>query len=263
MPKSITLTFLGTGTSNGVPVLGCPCEVCHSADPHDRRLRTAAMIETEKTRILIDCGPDIRQQLMDKEFRRIDAVLVTHSHYDHVGGIDDLRPYCHFGDIQLYGNKEAVYGIRQMMPYCFTETLYPGVPRICLNAIEAGKAFSVGDIDIMPVEVMHHRLPVLAYRFGTISYVTDIKTIDKENLELLRGTETLVVSALRWEKEHHSHLLVRDAIELADAIGAHSTYLTHLTDRIGFHALASDRLPQGVELAYDGLKIICPKPVQN
>lgn len=246
------LTFLGTGTSNGVPVLGCQCEVCRSTDHHDKRLRTAALIETATTRILIDCGPDIRLQLMDKEFRRIDGVLITHSHFDHVGGTDDLRPYCRFGDIELYANEKAVEGIREMLPYCFTEHLYPGVPKLHLNTIEAGRPFSIGDMEIMPVKVMHDKLPILAYRIGDISYVTDIKTIDSHNLDLLRGTDTLVISALRWEKSHHSHILVSEAIEISKEIGARKTYLTHLTDKIGLHAKASEKLPDGIELAFDG-----------
>ena len=249
------LTFLGTGTSNGVPVLGCQCDVCRSKDPHDNRLRTAALLETDSTRILIDCGPDIRQQLMDKEFRKIDGVLITHSHYDHVGGMDDLRPYCTFGDIDIYANTEAVEGIHQMLPYCFTDHLYPGVPRLILNTISAGTPFTIGDIDILPIEVMHDKLPILAFRFGSLAYVTDIKSIDNNNLEKLYGIDTLIISALRWEKPHHSHILVSEAIDIARAIGAKHTYLTHLTDKIGLHQLAEKKLPADVRLAYDGLTI--------
>lgn len=255
MSKYRKLTFLGTGTSNGVPVLGCRCEVCTSNDPHDSRLRTAAMIETESTRVLIDCGPDIRQQLMDKEFRKIDGVLVTHSHYDHIGGTDDLRPYCTFGDIPLYGNRQAVKGIKQMLPYCFTEDLYPGVPKLKLNTIEAGKPFSIGDIKILPIEVMHDKLPILAFRFDDVAYVTDIKSITPQNLDMLRGVETLIISALRWEKPHHSHILVSEAIEIARATGAKHTYLTHLTHKLGLHRLSAYRLPKDVSLAYDGLEL--------
>lgn len=251
-----TLTFLGTGTSNGVPVLGCQCEVCKSNNPCDNRLRTAALIETESTRILIDCGPDIRQQLMDKEFRRIDGILVTHSHYDHVGGTDDLRPYCQFGDIPMYANSQAVNGIKQMLPYCFTESLYPGVPKLTLNTIEAGKKFFIGDIEILPVEVMHDKLPILAFRIGGLAYVTDIKTIAPQQLDMLRGIDTLIISALRWEKQHHSHLIVSEAIEIAREVGVKRTYLTHLTHKIGLHQLAAEKLPKDVSLAYDGLKIL-------
>lgn len=249
------LYFLGTGTSGGVPSLGCTCEVCQSSDPHDSRLRTAAMIETASTRLLIDCGPDIRQQLMDKEFRRIDGVLVTHAHYDHVAGVDDLRPYCAFGDIDLYANSQAVGAIKQMMYYCFTDNLYIGVPRLRLNTISPHKPFTIGDITVMPVEVVHDQLPILGFRIGNLAYITDIKYIDQANMELIRGVDHLVVSALRWEKSHHSHFLVSDALELSRAIGAKETWLTHLTHKIGLHSLANSMLPSDVHLAYDGAEI--------
>lgn len=144
------------------------------------------MIETASTRLLIDCGPDIRQQLMDKEFRRIDGVLVTHAHYDHVGGVDDLRPYCAFGDIDLYANSQAVGAIKQMMYYCFTDELYLGVPRLRLNTISPHKPFTIGDITVMPVEVVHDQLPILGFRIGNLAYITDIKYIDQANMELIR-----------------------------------------------------------------------------
>ena len=249
------LYFLGTGTSGGVPSLGCTWEVCQSNDPHDSRLRTAAMIETASTRLLIDCGPDIRQQLMDKEFRRIDGVLVTHAHYDHVGGVDDLRPYCAFGDIDLYANSQAVGAIKQMMYYCFTDELYLGVPRLRLNTICPHKPFTISDITVMPVEVVHDQLPILGFRIGNLAYITDIKYIDQANMELIRGVDHLVVSALRWEKPHHSHFLVSDALELSRAIGAKETWLTHLTHKIGLQSLASSMLPSDVHLAYDGAEI--------
>ena len=252
MMNKAKLYFLGTGTSGGVPSLGCTCEVCKSSDPHDSRLRTAAMIETASTRLLIDCGPDIRQQLMDKEFRRIDGVLVTHSHYDHVGGVDDLRPYCTLGDIDLYANSQAVRAIKQMMYYCFTDRLYPGVPRLRLNTIYPHKPLIIGDIQVMPVEVVHDKLPILGFRIGSLAYITDIKYIDNANMELIRGVDCLVVSALRWEKPHHSHFLVSDALKLSRAIGAKETWLTHLTHKIGLHSLASSMLPPNVHLAYDG-----------
>ena len=238
-----------------MPSLGCTCEVCQSNDPHDSRLRTAAMIETASTRLLIDCGPDIRQQLMDKEFRRIDGVLVTHAHYDHVGGVDDLRPYCAFGDIDLYATSQAVGAIKQMMYYCFTDELYLGVPRPRLNTICPHKPCTISDITVMPVEVVHDQLPILGFRIGNLAYITDIKYIDQANMELIRGVDHLVVSALRWEKPHHSHFLVSDALELSRAIGAKETWLTHLTHKIGLHSLASSMLPSDVHLAYDGAEI--------
>ena len=251
----MTFTFLGTGTSSGVPVLGCPCEVCHSSDPRDRRYRSAGLLETASTRVLIDSGPDIRMQLMPLPFRKIDGVLITHIHYDHVAGIDDLRGFCKFGDINIYANQQTVDALRVTMPYCFTENLYPGVPLLNLHPIAAGQKGQIGDISWQAVEVMHDWLPILAYRFGSFAYITDMKTISDESRQQLQGVKTLVVNALRFEREHHSHMLVRDAIEFARSIGAERTFLTHLTHEIGFHDDANSQLPPDVRFAYDGLTI--------
>lgn len=249
------LTFLGTGTSCGVPVLGCQCEVCTSKDPRDARLRAAALLETSTTRLLIDCGPDIRQQLLRVPFKKIDGVLLTHIHYDHVGGIDDLRPYCKFGDINIYCNKATADGLRRTMPYCFGEHLYPGVPQLKINVINAHEHFCIGDMDVMPVEVLHDQLPILAYRIGSFAYVTDMKSISEIDRNLLQGVDTVVVNALRWEKVHHSHMLVDDALDFVRSIGANRTYLIHMDHLIGLHSKSSLRLPNGVSLAYDGLEV--------
>ena len=249
------VTFLGTGTSCGVPVIGCQCETCRSLDPRDQRLRCSILVETEATRLLVDCGPDFRQQLMPQPFRRIDGILVTHAHYDHVGGMDDVRPYCQFGEINVYADKKACEGMLQMLPYCFEAHRYPGVPAIGLREIEAGKCFSIGDIDVMPVRVMHGKLPILGYRFGTFAYITDMKSMDDDQLELLKGVDVLVVNALRFDKPHHSHQLVGDALHVARRVGARRTLLTHLCHDIGPFDVASKRLPHGVELAQDGLKL--------
>ena len=246
------VTFLGTGTSCGVPVIGCQCATCSSTDPRDKRLRCSVLVETDSTRVLVDCGPDFRQQILPQPFRRIDAILVTHAHYDHMGGMDDVRPYCQFGAINVYANKLACEGMLQMLPYCFAEHRYPGVPAIGLNEISAGQLFAIGDIDVMPVEVMHGQLPILGFRFGSFAYVTDMKTISDDNARLLQGIDTLVVNALRFDNPHHSHQLVDDAIAFARSVGAQRTLLTHLCHDTGPHAEATQRLPQGVELAYDG-----------
>lgn len=249
------LRFLGTGTSNGVPVLGCNCAVCQSNDSKDKRYRTSALIETANTRIMLDCGPDARMQLLQVPFRPINAVLISHIHYDHVAGIGDLRPFCQFGDIDVYANSATAKALKQTMPYCFTDELYPGVPRLNLHTIESGKAFKVNEVEILPIKVYHGKLPILAYRFGEVAYITDMKTIDDEEKELLKGVKVLVVNGLRWEKEHHSHQLIDEAIAFSKSVGAEKTFLTHVTHEIGLHVEASKRLPSNVYFAYDGLEI--------
>lgn len=255
--EGYTLTFLGTGTSQGVPVIGCNCEVCRSKDPRDKRLRTSALLETATTRILIDCGPDFRQQILTQPFRKIDGVLLTHIHYDHVGGIDDLRPFCKLGDVDIYGNENTVSGLHTTMPYCFAEHLYPGVPKLRLHAIKKHEEFTIGDIHIMPVEIMHDKLPILGYRFGSLAYITDMKSIADEEIPYLEGIDTLVVNALRWKRPHHSHQLVDDAIAFSRRLGARRTFLIHMTHEIGLHPDADKLLPEGFHFAYDGLKIQC------
>ncbi|MGP1590620.1 MAG: MBL fold metallo-hydrolase [Prevotella sp.] len=249
------LRFLGTGTSNGVPVLGCNCAVCQSNDSRDKRYRTSALIETANTRIMLDCGPDARMQLLQVPFKAIDAVLISHIHYDHVSGIDDLRPFCQFGDIDVYANSSTVKALKQTMPYCFTDELYPGVPRLNLHTIESGKAFQVNEVEVLPIKVYHGKLPILAYRFGDVAYITDMKTIDDEEKELLKGVKVFVVNGLRWKKEHHSHQLIDEAIAFSRSIGAEKTFLTHVTHEIGLHVEASKCLPNNVYFAYDGLEI--------
>lgn len=253
-----TLTFLGTGTSGGVPSLGCRCDVCRSSDPHDKRFRSAALIEKGDTRILIDCGPDIRQQLMPLDFKPLSGVLLTHIHYDHVAGIDDLRAFCVFGGINIYADSLTVNALHQTMPYCFAEHLYPGVPLLSLHEVRPNDAFTIGDVQIMPIQVMHGKLPILGYRFGSTAYITDMKTIADDQMKWLEGIETLIVNALRFTGEHHSHMLVDDAIEFSRRVGARQTYFIHVTHRIGLHDEANKKLPEGFCFAFDGQTIILP-----
>ena len=250
------LTFLGTGTSCGVPVIGCQCEVCQSADSHDQRTRCSVLVETDETRLLIDCGPDFRQQILPMPFRKIDGILITHSHYDHVGGMDDIRPYCQFGEINVYADPVARKGMLEMLPYCFAENRYPGVPAIGLHEIHKHDPFRIGDLDIMPIEVMHGKLPILGYRIGKLAYITDMKTIEESEYPYLEGTELLVVNALRFTKPHHSHQLVDDALAFAHRVGAKQTLLIHVCHDIGLHESVNRLLPEGVQLAYDGQEVI-------
>ena len=245
------LTFLGTGTSCGVPTIGCECRTCTSTDPHDKRLRCSVLLETEQTRLLIDCGPDFRQQIMPHPFRRIDGILITHAHYDHMGGMDDIRPYCQFGEINVYADPIAREGMLQMLPYCFAEHRYPGVPAIQLHEILPHIPFTIGDMEIVPFQVMHHDLPILGYRIGSLAYITDMKTIAEEEIPYILGCDTLVVNALR-EKPHHSHQTLSEAVQFAQRIGARQTWLIHSSHDIGRHAEANASLPSNIQLAYDG-----------
>ena len=250
------ITFLGTGTSCGVPVIGCQCEVCRSQDPRDQRTRCSVLVETEQTRVLIDCGPDFRQQILPQPFRKIDGILITHSHYDHVGGMDDIRPYCQFGEINVYADPIARQGMLQMLPYCFAENRYPGVPAIGLHEIHAHEPLKIGDLDILPIEVMHGKLPILGYRIGKLTYITDMKTIEETEYPFLEGTELLVVNALRFIKPHHSHQLVDDAITFARRVGARQALLIHMCHDIGLHEQVNRHLPPDIQLAYDSQTLV-------
>lgn len=249
------LTFLGTGTSVGVPTIGCTCRVCSSTDPHDKRLRASVLVESGDTRVLVDCGPDFRQQMLGREFKKIDAVLLTHEHYDHVGGIDDLRPFCTFGEVDVYADGNTVGDLRRRIPYCFGESKYPGVPKINLSVVEPHRSFSIGSIDVLPIQVMHGKLPILGYRFGDLVYITDMKTIRKEEMEYLKGVKILIVNALRFSPEHHSHMTVNEAMEFIRMVSPEKTYFTHMGHDIGLHEEVNRQLPDDMDLAYDGQMI--------
>lgn len=249
------LYFLGTGTSTGVPQMGCGCPVCRSTDPHDRRLRTSALLETEAgRRILIDCGPDFRQQLLALPFKPLGAVLLTHEHYDHVGGLDDLRPFSVFGRVDVYADAYCAKHLLDRIPYCFVEHKYPGVPNIALHTVQPGVPFSVAGVEVLPLRVMHGKLLILGYRIGSLGYVTDMSAMDACDLERLRGVQTLVVNALRLEP-HHSHQSLGEALQMISSLSPQESYLIHASHQIGLHAEVSAQLPPHVHLAYDGLQI--------
>ena len=251
----MTLTFLGTGTSCGVPTIGCNCHTCSSDDPHDKRLRCSALVETEQTRLLIDCGPDFRQQIMPQPFRKIDGILITHAHYDHMGGMDDIRPYCQFGEINVYADPLARQGMLQMLPYCFAENRYSGVPAIQLHEIHPHEPLCIGDLDITPLQVMHHDLPILGFRIchqsKTLVYITDMKTINDSELPYVEGCDVLVVNALRQET-HHSHQTLDEAVSFAKRVKAPQTWLIHSSHDMGRHEEVNASLPHNIQLAYDG-----------
>lgn len=250
------LTFLGTGTSTGVPQIGCGCEVCRSTDPRDKRLRCSSLVEVGSTRLLIDCGPDFRQQMLRIDFKPLDAVLLTHEHYDHVGGLDDLRPYSVFGDVDIYADELTASHLEERLPYCFHQKMYPGVPELNLHRIAPHDTFQVGEARITVFRVMHARLPIIGYRINDLAYITDMKTLPDSELPLLQGIDTLVINGLR-HTEHYSHQTIEDACAFARRIGARRTYLIHMGHSIAPYERENKLLPEGVQLAYDGLTIAC------
>lgn len=251
MLTTLEIEFLGTGTSCGVPMLRCHCPVCMSADPRDKRLRTSAIVRYQGVRILIDCGPDFRTQMLRASDNNLDAVLLTHIHYDHVAGLDDLRAYCYERDFPLYARADVLQNLHMRIPYCFAPEPYPGVPQFEEHVIN-DEPFLVDGVRVEPIPVMHYKMPIYGYRIGPLAYVTDAKTIADDVIERLKGVPLLVINSLR-PGHHLSHMCLEETLEVIERIKPGKAYLIHMSDRMGFHADSPRILPSGVELAYDGL----------
>lgn len=254
----LRLTFLGTGTSQGVPMIGCDCEVCRSGDPRDKRLRSAAMVEVGGRRIVIDAGPDFRYQMLREGVRDIDAILLTHQHTDHIIGLDDVRAFNYFcqKSVDIYATELVQAAVRKVFDYAFTDKPYPGAPQMTLHTI-GSEPFEVAGVKVTPICGKHFTLPVTGYRIGNVAYLTDFNHIEDSELEKLRGVDVFVVNALRHTR-HLSHFALPEAIELARKVGAKSTYFTHISHQLGFHATEEPLLPEGMHLAYDTLTIEIP-----
>jgi len=252
----IQVTFLGTATSQGIPVITCGCEVCTSTNPRDKRLRTSVLIETGDKILVIDSGPDFRYQLLRAGVKDLDAVLFTHEHKDHIAGLDDIRPFNYLLHkvIDVYATERVQTALKREFHYIFADTRYHGLPQINLHTVHNGEAFQIGENTILPFEVMHHLLPITGYRIGDFSYITDAKTLSDASFELLKGTKTLVVNALQREP-HISHFTLSEAIVFSKRVGAEQTYLTHISHNLGRHEDVEAELPANIHLAYDGLKI--------
>lgn len=247
------ITFLGTGTSTGIPQIGCTCPVCTSANPKDNRLRTSAVVSVNGKNILIDCGPDFRQQVLRAGIGRIDAVLITHIHYDHTGGIDDLRPFGGKHTLPIYLEPSVAEGIRTRLPYCFGDHLYPGVPNIRLQEIGI-EPFTIENIEVTPIRVMHYKLPILGYRIGGLVYITDALTIPDEEYAKMKQVDVLVINALR-KQPHLSHQTLDEALRVIERVQPREAYLVHMSHHMGLTAEVEKELPPHVHFAYDGLVV--------
>jgi len=251
----LTVTFLGTGTSQGVPVIGCECEVCSSIDFQDNRLRSAIHIAVDGLSLVVDTGPDFRQQMLRNRVKILDAILFTHAHKDHTAGMDDIRSFNFLQerDMPIYARQDVISQLKDEFAYVFAESKYPGVPRVKVNEIK-NVPFRIGDTLITPIEVMHHKLPVLGFRINDFTYITDANYISDEEKEKIKGSKVLVLNALQ-KKPHISHFTLAEALELIEELTPEKAYLTHISHKLGLHRDVKNELPENVELGWDGMKI--------
>jgi phosphoribosyl 1,2-cyclic phosphate phosphodiesterase len=248
--------FLGTGTSQGIPVIGCDCEVCQSSDSRDKRLRCSLLLESHQATVVIDIGPDFRIQMLNADIRVLDAVLLTHEHNDHVIGMDDIRPF-NFRQgraMEIYGMSRVISDVKKRFGYVFAEKPYPGAPRIATKEIGIGDVISIKDLSIQSLEVLHGKLSILGFRIDDFAYLTDVKNLPDSTLRSLLGLNTVVLSALH-HREHHSHMTMEEAVKMAHWIGAERTYFIHMSHFMGLHDSVDRELPSHMHLAYDGLEL--------
>lgn len=249
------ITILGSGTSCGVPQVGCKCEVCQSKDPKDNRLRCSTLFETDTTTILVDCSPDFREQMLRARIcKPIDACFITHEHYDHVGGIDDLRPFSYLKKLPIYADSYTSKHLRERLPYCLVRNVYPGVPQLELHEFNRHDTITIGDVSVTAIQVLHGELPILGFRIGDVGYITDMKTIPESELDYLQGVKTLIVNGLRF-KPHPTHQTIEDAIAFSSRLGTPETYIIHMSHEAGQHEKTDASLPAHVHLTFDGMVI--------
>jgi phosphoribosyl 1,2-cyclic phosphate phosphodiesterase len=252
----VKVTFLGTGTSQGVPVIACKCPVCLSADPRDKRLRSSVLIESDGVTVVIDSGPDFRQQMLRAGVNRIDGLVFTHEHKDHIAGMDDIRAfnYVHNEKVNLFATHRVQEALQREFPYVFEDFKYPGVPEITMHTIGA-EPFFVGSLKIIPIEVLHYRLPVLGFRIGDFTYITDANSISEKEIEKIKGSKIVVLNALR-KQPHVSHYTFDQAVEVLHRIRPEKGYLTHISHQLGKHDDVNAELPEFISCAYDEMEII-------
>lgn len=248
-------TFLGTGTSQGIPIIGCPCAVCRSTDSRDKRLRASALIEVDDITVVIDAGPDFRQQMLTATVSKLDAILITHEHRDHIAGLDDVRAFNFLQQqpMDVWGNSRVLAAIGNDFAYVFADNKYPGAPEMNLHLLD-GNSFSIGNVTIQPIKVLHCKMPVFGFRINNLTYITDANFISEVEKEKIKGTDCLIVNALRREK-HISHFNLEEALAIIDELKPKQAYITHIGHQMGFHEEIQKELPENVYLSYDGLTL--------